>query len=840
MNTAFLQQTFPQGKTITYPRNYVICDTHQEVKNFRWLLEGTMDYFISLENPENEILVCQISESYSTIGAPGLKPPHRYTFRVLVSSAAARFFEVSIDDLKQHLGKEPKNGLLKNITSGLYKQLRTALLKQTELLLPVRFKPFVDDREFFMTPNESKSDKIQLMRRSPFLDELSELQLSRIADISERREYEPYEVLYVQDRFTNGLYILIHGEVSIKRVEGQIEIKQRGISNAGFIFGWSCFLGEKDICSAMTTQKTAVYFIPHHNLDELFQKDTAFEQQFHQQFTWLINNQMNAAFLRYAGLLGKHNLQAVFQLIENNKSRIPLTSELHKIIHLLRNLNTKEMAYTGLVQLLSKGTSLERHIASLSLELLKDDQEELKFIKGLEHIYNTVTDSNTKTPVEVRKACASATKSLFKNLNYHIEGWENLPNDPGHIFIYNHLENHRRYTLNNNFQITLDSHFISALILDETYGEPGIRTVRIGQGQEYGHQDYYNKLGHINVYTKESEKTTPSKSKQSRSVFYKEASKYLNQGINLIISPEGTSYKTEDSPGPFKLGSFKLAQKLGKEPLFVPLILVNFDKKIKDNIFYCKILPPFRLSNLLNSDSIDDLIAMVNQLQSTFSNHVKEAIKKVEELSKTPSNSTDLNNPPEMWRNEILRLKRRVAKLQSQKNLIVFYGSSSIRLWVNMKKDLYPLNVLNLGFGGSSFAWCIHYFEEIFQDVDPQKIVLYGGENDLGDGKSPQEVLSDCQTLVDLLMHKFPKADLALISIKPSVEREGLLPLIMETNLLLSKYIIGEKNAQFINVFARMITSENRPKPELYLSDGLHLNRQGYKIWSKVIHEALA
>ena len=121
----------------------------------------------------------------------------------------------------------------------------------------------------------------------------------------------------------------------------------------------------------------------------------------------------------------------------------------------------------------------------------------------------------------------------------------------------------------------------------------------------------------------------------------------------------------------------------------------------------------------------------------------------------------------------------------------------------------------------------------------PQKIVLYGGENDLGEGKSPQEVLADCKTLVSLILHKYPEIDLALVSIKPSVEREALLPTIIETNLLLSKYIIGEQNGQFINVFSRMITSDNRPKPELYLSDGLHLNRLGYQIWAGVIKEAL-
>ena len=408
-----LKQIFPKGDLKEYPKGLVICDTHREVTKFRWLVEGTMDYFVTLEHPESEILVCQISKPYSTLGASGLNPPNRYTFKVAVSSSKAQFFEVSIDDLKHQLAQEHKNELSKRINSGLYHQLRTALLKQTELLQPVRFKPLADNKEFFMTPDKNQSEVIQLMRCSPFLDQFSEAQLSSLAAIAERREYEPYEVLYVQDRFTNGLYILIHGEVSIKRIEGEIEIKQRGISNAGFIFGWSCFLGEKDICNATTTQKTAIYFISQRDLNHLFKKEIPFAKQFQHQLTWLIGNQINAAFLRYAGLLGKHNLQAVFQLIENNKSRIPLTSELHKVVHLLRNLNTKEMAYKSLSHLLSHGTSLERHIASLGLELLRDDQEELQFVKGLENIYKSVVDNNLTSTVASRKACAKANLFLI-------------------------------------------------------------------------------------------------------------------------------------------------------------------------------------------------------------------------------------------------------------------------------------------------------------------------------------------------------------------------------------------------------------------------------------------
>ena len=836
---AHLKSLFPDGKINNYSKHHLIFNIHREVKKFRWLLHGVVDNFIEMPDQESDILVCQISESLTTLGLNGLQNPKRYTYKAVVSSEEASFFEVPITQLEAYLTIDTTNTLLKTIGSKLYHQLRSALLKQTELLQPVRAQSVYDEDEFFMSPETNKKDIIKVMRHSPFLDLFSEKQLAKIAALAERREYEPYELLYLQDQFTNGLYILIQGEVGIKRIEGNIEIQQRAITDSGFIFGWSCFLAEKDICTAMTHVKSSIYFISLDELKAVFELDTYFENQFYRQLLWLMGNQINAAFLRYVGLLGKHNLQAVFQLIENNKSRLPLTSSLHQVVHLLKQVNTKEFAYRNLRLLVTNGTSLERHIASLSLELLKDDEKEVRFVKGLEHIYNTVAESKAKSSEEIRKQCATATKKLFEGENYHIEGWENLPEGGGHVFIYNHLINDEEYTLNNNFQITLDSHFISALILDEKYGEPGIRTVRIGKGQEYGHQNYYNKLGHINVYTKESEDSTKENKKKTRSIFYSEAERFLKLGYNLIISPEGTSYATEDSPGPFKLGSFKLALSLDPEPLIVPLSLANFDNRIKGNLYYCKIHPAFKLSERVPSKKISDLVNFVNSYQSEYKQYINAARKASEELLKNPSGVQSSSEAPVMWSNEIKRLRRRVEKLENQEQLIAIYGSSSIRLWVNMQRDMAPLNVINLGFGGSTYAWCIHYFDEIFSGLVPDKVVLYAGENDLNEGKTPEQVLSDCQVLVKLLQEKYLDLDLAFISLKPSVEREKMIPKIIETNLLLSKYVIGELKAQFINVFDQMVTAENRSRPELYLSDGLHLNKEGYAIWSTVIKEAL-
>ncbi|MDC6403905.1 MULTISPECIES: SGNH/GDSL hydrolase family protein [Maribacter] len=199
----------------------------------------------------------------------------------------------------------------------------------------------------------------------------------------------------------------------------------------------------------------------------------------------------------------------------------------------------------------------------------------------------------------------------------------------------------------------------------------------------------------------------------------------------------------------------------------------------------------------------------------------------------------DGEEPSDFWRNQINRLKRRVRSVENQENLVVFYGSSSIRLWVHMREDIAPLNVLNLGFGGSNYAWCAHYFDEVFGPLHPSKIVLYAGENDLGEGKSPETVLADFKWLVQKIKAKDANIALAIISIKPTMARQEMLPDILETNRLLEKYVVHELQAQFIDVFYPMISKDHKPRPELYMADGLHLNKAGYEIWSLTIRSAL-
>lgn len=187
---------------------------------------------------------------------------------------------------------------------------------------------------------------------------------------------------------------------------------------------------------------------------------------------------------------------------------------------------------------------------------------------------------------------------------------------------------------------------------------------------------------------------------------------------------------------------------------------------------------------------------------------------------------------------EIEVLERKIPHYHNIKDLIVFYGSSSLRLWDTLQEDMAPLNVLNMAFGGSSFSWCIYYFDRLFSRIKPAHIVIYVGDNDLANGIPPEKVLKKFKALTKLIRLNFPSVPIDYITIKPSPARTNLLPEIKLTNSLIRKEILGMKKARMINIFDSMLSEQNVARSELYLDDELHMNVDGYKIWKGILRKS--
>jgi len=164
---------------------------------------------------------------------------------------------------------------------------------------------------------------------------------------------------------------------------------------------------------------------------------------------------------------------------------------------------------------------------------------------------------------------------------------------------------------------------------------------------------------------------------------------------------------------------------------------------------------------------------------------------------------------------------------------VLFYGSSSIRLWKTAKDDFPGMNVINHGFGGSTCPDAIKYFDRLVVPVHPSTIVFYEGDNDLGKGRTPDQLLADYQTFAKLVATKLPNTKVLFLSVKPSPKRADLIATQRKVNTMLESWIKTAKDPKltFVNVFNSMVDAKGAPRAELFGPDKLHMTREGYKLW---------
>jgi len=190
---------------------------------------------------------------------------------------------------------------------------------------------------------------------------------------------------------------------------------------------------------------------------------------------------------------------------------------------------------------------------------------------------------------------------------------------------------------------------------------------------------------------------------------------------------------------------------------------------------------------------------------------------------------------------EIQQFKKEDGLHFPPKNAILFLGSSSFRKWTNVQ-DAFPVfDVINRGFGGSTFPDAIRYLNEIVFPYNPRQILIYEGDNDLAssDKITPDSVLNRFEKLFFLIRQKLPNTNISFVSIKPSLSRQKLMPEMEKANSLISNFLKNRKNASFIDVYHAMLNKDGTPKKDIFIEDGLHMNAKGYAIWQKIIEPYL-
>lgn len=191
------------------------------------------------------------------------------------------------------------------------------------------------------------------------------------------------------------------------------------------------------------------------------------------------------------------------------------------------------------------------------------------------------------------------------------------------------------------------------------------------------------------------------------------------------------------------------------------------------------------------------------------------------------------------WEKDIAAFEAADKKSFPQPDGNVFVGSSSIVKWTQIAQDLAPAPIIKRGFGGSLLSDSEHYADRIIIPYKPKRVFVYAGDNDLAAKRSPAAVAKSFSDLAEKVHAALPRTQVWFITIKPSPARVALLDAIRETNGLVKDFAASHPYVSLVDVFTSML-KDGMPRPELFVSDNLHMNPDGYKIWTGLIKPLLA
>ncbi|HSH76802.1 MAG TPA: GDSL-type esterase/lipase family protein [Longimicrobiales bacterium] len=204
-----------------------------------------------------------------------------------------------------------------------------------------------------------------------------------------------------------------------------------------------------------------------------------------------------------------------------------------------------------------------------------------------------------------------------------------------------------------------------------------------------------------------------------------------------------------------------------------------------------------------------------------------------------PSVAAQVPDPdPERFAEAFAEFATWDAKNAVPRDGILFVGSSSIVRW-NTAEAFPDMPVINRGFGGSQASDATHWVREAVLQYDPAVVVYYEGDNDTGAGKKAPQILADVREFAEAVLAHDPGAQIAFLSIKPSLLRWNVWSEAVAANELIEAYADGNPNLHYVDVANPMLDRDGQPDPDHFVSDGLHMTPAGYAVWNRVVGAAL-
>lgn len=193
---------------------------------------------------------------------------------------------------------------------------------------------------------------------------------------------------------------------------------------------------------------------------------------------------------------------------------------------------------------------------------------------------------------------------------------------------------------------------------------------------------------------------------------------------------------------------------------------------------------------------------------------------------------------PDRWESAIQAFEKSDREKPPPEGAILFSGSSTIRMW-KTAESFPDLPVINRGFGGSQIADTLRHADRIILPYKPRIIVFYAGSNDLASGKTPEQAFESWKAFTRKVHEALPRTRILFIGIKPTNRRWDQRDLQKKLNALVAAHAKEDPRRGYLETEPAFLGEDGKPRADLLLPDGLHLNPEGYKVLTALVRPHL-
>jgi len=192
-----------------------------------------------------------------------------------------------------------------------------------------------------------------------------------------------------------------------------------------------------------------------------------------------------------------------------------------------------------------------------------------------------------------------------------------------------------------------------------------------------------------------------------------------------------------------------------------------------------------------------------------------------------------------VWEKEIAAYEAADQANPPPKEGVLFVGSSTIRLWKSLAQDFPGHKVINRGIGGSEIVDSTHFAERIIFPYEPKQIFLRAGGNDIHNGRLPDEIADDFAAFVRKVHARLPRTEIIYIFVSPAPSRWGENDKYRDLNRRIREMALRMPRVCCIDAYDISLDSSGQARHDLFVSDKLHFNAEGYKLLAERVRPYL-